>query len=212
MFEALYWYLRSSLKQGPKSKRIFLNRVSYFRYFSLKQGQGFTVSVAHLHSITYSTPPPPQWLASVIWHCNSWKNKLCKDLSLVFVHDASERDCNTTEHKTLHFTVPADLTQAQARACTLHENLTLDFPALSGLPCSGLSWAIHNPLVFWLKFFAFSPIGWRSTSHMFTSIHATHPASSSPWTWASWGKGGGSVFIWHSLVLKPAESQDLWLQ
>ena len=35
MFKALYWYLRSSLEQGPKSKRIFLNRVSYFPDYSL---------------------------------------------------------------------------------------------------------------------------------------------------------------------------------
>ena len=59
MFKALYWYLRSSLERGPKSKWIFLNRVSYFRDFSLKQGQGFTVSAAHPHSITYRVPPPP---------------------------------------------------------------------------------------------------------------------------------------------------------
>ena len=58
MFKALYWYLSSSLEQGPKSKRIFLNRVSYFLDYSLKQGQGFTVSAAHPHSITYRVPPP----------------------------------------------------------------------------------------------------------------------------------------------------------
>ena len=33
------------------------NRVSYFPDYSLKQGQGFIVSVAHPHSITYRVPP-----------------------------------------------------------------------------------------------------------------------------------------------------------
>ena len=61
MFKALYWYLRSSLEQGPKSKRISLNRVSYFPDYSLKQGQGFTVSAAHPHSMTYRVP-------GVVWH------------------------------------------------------------------------------------------------------------------------------------------------
>ena len=50
-------YLRSSLEQSPKSKWIFLNRVSYFPDYSLEQGQGFTVSAAHPHSITYRVPP-----------------------------------------------------------------------------------------------------------------------------------------------------------
>ena len=70
MFKALYWYLRSSPEQGPKSKRIFLNRVSYFPDYSLKQGQGFTVSAAHPHSITAkSAPPPPPGIAAWRFFC-----------------------------------------------------------------------------------------------------------------------------------------------
>ena len=57
MFKALYWCFRSSLEQCPKTKRIFLNRVSYFPDYSLKQGQGFTVPAAHPHSRTYSSSP-----------------------------------------------------------------------------------------------------------------------------------------------------------
>ena len=56
MFKALYWHFRSSLEQGPKSKWIFLNRVSYFPDYSLKQGQGFTVPAVHPYSITQRVP------------------------------------------------------------------------------------------------------------------------------------------------------------
>ena len=61
VFKALYWPLRPSLEQGPKSRRIVLNRVSYFPAYSLKQGQGFTVPATPPppHSITYRVPPPP---------------------------------------------------------------------------------------------------------------------------------------------------------
>ena len=56
---SLHWYLRPSLLQGPKSKRIFLNRVSYFPDYSLAQRQVFTVPAAHPHSITYRFLPSP---------------------------------------------------------------------------------------------------------------------------------------------------------
>ena len=71
-FKALYWYLRSSLEQGPKSKWTILNRVSYFPDYSLKQGQGFTVPAAHPYSITYRVPPPPP--PGVFWSINTLIN------------------------------------------------------------------------------------------------------------------------------------------
>ena len=80
MFKALYWYLRSNLEQGPKSKRIFLNSVSYFPDYSLKHGQGFTVPAAHPQSITWRVPPPPPptWACSwsEAWHV--WHDSVTK--------------------------------------------------------------------------------------------------------------------------------------
>ena len=105
VFKALYWYFRSSLEQGPKSKRIFLNRVSYFRDYSLKQGQGFTVPAAHPHSITYGVPPPREIIILSYIHtvqCWSLQNiggrAFWRNVVFVFVYVGTECKTNFSSH------------------------------------------------------------------------------------------------------------------
>ena len=59
MFKALYWYLRFSLEQGPKSKRIFWGYHVFLT--TLLNRVRVSVSAAHPHSITNTEclPRPP---------------------------------------------------------------------------------------------------------------------------------------------------------
>ena len=71
MFKALYWYLRSNIEQGPKSKQIFSNRVSYFPGFHsvsstpwLNNLQSWKISVLALWWLQLVLNTRPTWLTS----------------------------------------------------------------------------------------------------------------------------------------------------